>query len=141
MLHNNKLPSIIGNCCLKRQLRPWRTIYDHALSSHHNYSTQQTGPSAEEKQRDQINAESASNNLQADAVIRGEGRMSSRLNQMTDESLSHGGRSAEKFIEEAGFSEELKRQLEERIKESTFRSENPAAFAQLNMPVCHLFSS
>lgn len=64
--------------------------------------------------------------------------MSSRLAQMTDESLSHEGRGAEKVIEEAGFSEELKRQLEGRIKESTFKSENPAAFAQLNMPVGHL---
>ena len=61
--------------------------------------------------------------------------MSSRLAQMTDESLGHGVPGAAKAIEEAGFSEELKRQLEERIKESTFRSENPAAFAQINMPV------
>ena len=66
--------------------------------------------------------------------------MSSRLNQMTEESLSHGGREAEKFVEEAGFSEELKRQLEERINDNTFKSDYPAAFAQMNMPVGHLSS-
>lgn len=66
--------------------------------------------------------------------------MSSRLNQMTEESLSHGARGAEKFVEEAGFSEELKRQLEEKIKDNTFKSGNSAAFAQMNMPVGHLSS-
>ncbi|KAL8940023.1 MAG: hypothetical protein Q9211_002476 [Gyalolechia sp. 1 TL-2023] len=35
---------------------------------------------------------------------------------------------------EAGFSEELKRRLEAKIADSTFRNENPAAFAQLDMP-------
>lgn len=55
--------------------------------------------------------------------------MSSRLAQMIDE--SH----AQKAIEEAGFSQELIQQLEERIKDSTFKSENPAAFAQSDMPV------
>ena len=63
------------------------------------------------------------------------GGMSSRLAQMTDESIEQGGRSAKKAIEEGGFSEELKRRLEERIQENSFKSENPAAFAQVNMPV------
>ena len=54
---------------------------------------------------------------------------------MTDESIEQDGRSAKKAIEEGGFSEELKRRLGERIQESSFKSENPAAFAQVNMPV------
>lgn len=141
MLHKKRLPSIVWDCCLKRQLRPLQVTYDHAPSSRRNYSTQQTGPPPEGEQTLQINAEPGSKNFRAEAIIPGEGRMSSRLNQMTDETLSHGGRSAEKVIEEAGFSEELKRQLEERINESTFKSENPAAFAHLNMPVGHLLSS
>ena len=66
---------------------------------------------------------------------RGEsGGMSRRLAQMTDESIEQGGRSAKKAIEEGGFSDELKRRLEERIQENSFKSENPAAFAQVNMP-------
>ncbi len=63
------------------------------------------------------------------------GGMSRRLAQMTDESIELGDRSAKKAIEEGGFSEELKRRLESRIQESSFKSENTAAFAQVNMPV------
>jgi hypothetical protein len=38
-------------------------------------------------------------------------------------------------MEGAGFSEELKKQLEERIAQSSFRSENAAAVSQVDMPV------
>lgn len=69
------------------------------------------------------------------AVAEEVGGMSRRLAQMTDGILDHGGRSAEKAIEEAGFSEELKRQLEERIKDGKFKSDHSAAIVQLNTPV------
>ena len=61
--------------------------------------------------------------------------MSRRLADMTDETLESGGRTARKAVDEAGFSEELKKRLEARIQDSTFRNENLAAFAQVNMPV------
>ena len=64
-----------------------------------------------------------------------QGGMSRRLAQMTDESIQQGGLSAKKTIEEGGFSEELKRQLEARIQNSSFKSDNPTAFAQADMPV------
>lgn len=60
--------------------------------------------------------------------------MSRRLADMSEESLESGGRSARKAVEEAGFSEDLKRQLEEKLANATFRSENANAFAQANMP-------
>lgn len=66
------------------------------------------------------------------------GAMSRRLSQMTEESLEHGGRPTQKVIHEAGFSEELKRRLEAKIADSNFRTEDPAAFAQLDMPVGRL---
>ena len=66
------------------------------------------------------------------------GQMSERLSQMTHESTQQGGRSAKRAIEEAGFSEELKRRLEARIQETSFKSENAATFAELNLPVCLL---
>ena len=53
---------------------------------------------------------------------------------MSEESVEGGGRSAAKAVEEAGFSEDLKRELEEKIASSSFRSENASAFAQANMP-------
>ncbi|KAL8917105.1 MAG: hypothetical protein Q9208_008144 [Pyrenodesmia sp. 3 TL-2023] len=62
------------------------------------------------------------------------GAMSRRLSEMTEQSLEHGGRPTQKVIHEAGFSKELKRQLEAKIADSNFRTENPAAFAQLDMP-------
>lgn len=62
------------------------------------------------------------------------GAMSQRLEQMSEESLETGGRAARKAVEEAGFSEELKARLEKRLADSSFRSDNAAAFAQANMP-------
>lgn len=61
--------------------------------------------------------------------------MAGRLAQMTNEMIEQGGRSAKKAIEEGGFSEELKKKLEARLQESSFRSENAAAFAQASLPV------
>lgn len=61
--------------------------------------------------------------------------MSRRLAEMTEQAMLEGGRSARKSIQEAGFSEELKQQLEERVKASAFKSENAAAFSAVNMPV------
>lgn len=65
------------------------------------------------------------------------GRMSEQLAQMTEEAIEQGGRGARKAVEEAGFSEELKRQLEARIKDSdsTFKSDNAAALAYAKLTV------
>ena len=63
------------------------------------------------------------------------GALSRRLAEMTEESIESGGRTARKMMDEAGFSEELKRKLEAKIQGSSFRDENPAAFAQMDMPV------
>ena len=57
------------------------------------------------------------------------------MEQMTEESMEQSGSRAAKIVEEAGFSEELKKRLEARITDSKFRSEHPTAFAALNMPV------
>ncbi|KAL9589263.1 MAG: hypothetical protein Q9203_001945 [Teloschistes exilis] len=62
------------------------------------------------------------------------GAMSRRLSDMTDDNIEQGGRAAQKAINEAGFSDELKRRLEAKIADSNFQNENPAAFAQLDMP-------
>ncbi|MCJ1472134.1 hypothetical protein MMC13_000781 [Lambiella insularis] len=60
--------------------------------------------------------------------------MSRRLEDMTERTVEEGGQSAQKYVEEAGFSEELKRRLEARIADDKFRSANPAAFAQIDLP-------
>ncbi|KAL1854619.1 hypothetical protein Plec18170_004710 [Paecilomyces lecythidis] len=63
-----------------------------------------------------------------------EGAMSRRLAEMTEQSMTEGGRSARKNMQEAGFSEDLKRQLEERLAAGAFQNENAAAISVANMP-------
>lgn len=53
---------------------------------------------------------------------------------MSEEGLELGGRSARNAVQEAGFDEDLKRELEERIAGAGFRSAHPSAFAQVEMP-------
>ncbi|KAI9845991.1 MAG: hypothetical protein M1837_004397 [Sclerophora amabilis] len=60
--------------------------------------------------------------------------MSRRLSELTEQIIDEGGTGATKSVEEAGFSEDLRRKLEERIESSKFRSDNAAAFAQAEMP-------
>jgi len=64
----------------------------------------------------------------------GEGAMSRRLLEMSEKSLEDGGRSARNAVEEAGFDEELKQKLQERIASANFRNDFPSAFSQLDMP-------
>jgi hypothetical protein len=63
-----------------------------------------------------------------------DGAMSRRLAEMASDNLETGGRSARKAVEEAGFSEELKARLQEKIARASFRSDNASAFAQVDMP-------
>ncbi|KAL8734650.1 MAG: hypothetical protein Q9166_001306 [cf. Caloplaca sp. 2 TL-2023] len=53
---------------------------------------------------------------------------------MTEETMKQDRYAARKVMDEAGFSEDLKRRLEAKIADSNFRNENPAAFSQLDMP-------
>ena len=61
--------------------------------------------------------------------------MSRRLEELTEQTIEESGARSKKTFEQAGFSEELKRQLEERIQMTKFKSDNAAAFAQMDMPV------
>lgn len=63
------------------------------------------------------------------------GTLSRRLAEMTEDMILEGGRSARRNLQEAGFSEELKKRLEEKIKESAFKNEHAVAFSIANMPV------
>ncbi|KAK2809390.1 hypothetical protein FQN50_003849 [Emmonsiellopsis sp. PD_5] len=65
-----------------------------------------------------------------------QGAMSRRLSEMAEESMTEGGKSARKNMQEAGFSDELKKRLEERIATAggSFKNEHAAAFSVANMP-------
>jgi len=62
-----------------------------------------------------------------------QGAMSRRLAEATEDALIEGGRGGRKAVEEAGFSDELKEKLLERIKAANSRSENAAAFSEAGM--------
>lgn len=67
--------------------------------------------------------------------------MSRRLSEMTEEMMLEGGQSARRNMEQAGFSEDLKKRLEEKLAAVSFRNEYPAAHSFLDMPVCWGFVS
>lgn len=60
--------------------------------------------------------------------------MSRRLRSMSEESLESSPRSSGKMVEEAGFSEELRQQLEQRIASANFKAEHRSAFAEVEAP-------
>ncbi|KAI9875843.1 MAG: hypothetical protein M1830_007914 [Pleopsidium flavum] len=62
------------------------------------------------------------------------GAMTRRLEELTNRTIEESGERSKKAFEDAGFSEELKRQLEERIEMSKFKSDNAAAFAEAELP-------
>lgn len=61
--------------------------------------------------------------------------MARRLSQMTEDAMLEGGRSAQRNMEAAEFSEDLKKQLEERVKADSFKNEYAAEHSILGMPV------
>lgn len=64
-----------------------------------------------------------------------QGALSRKLSEMTEDAMLEGGQSARRNMEQAGFSEDLKKQLEERIAASSFKSDYAAAHSIADMPV------
>jgi hypothetical protein len=81
----------------------------------------------------QTNASSDASHSQGNPEEKG--AMQRRLSEMTEQAMLEGGRSARRNIEQAGFSEDLKKRLQERIAATAFKNEYPAAHSIINMPV------
>jgi hypothetical protein len=62
-----------------------------------------------------------------------EGAMTRRFRAMSEEALESDPSGASKTVEAAGFSDDLRRQLEERIASANFRSEHRNAFAEIEL--------
>lgn len=60
--------------------------------------------------------------------------MSRRLSQMAEETMDSGSASDRKLMSDAGFSADLKAQLEERIAQAAFKSNNAQSLSQVSMP-------
>ncbi|RDW64969.1 hypothetical protein BP6252_10620 [Coleophoma cylindrospora] len=61
------------------------------------------------------------------------GAMSRRLAEATEDALLEGGRAGRRAVEDAGFSEELKDRLLEKVRAQKFGSENATAFAEAGL--------
>ena len=55
---------------------------------------------------------------------------------MTEQSIHDSGGRAQRLVQEATFSEELAKKLEERIKSASFNDEHAQAVSQANITVC-----
>lgn len=62
-----------------------------------------------------------------------QGAMSRRLAEATEDALFEGGRAGRQAVEDAGFSEELKAKLLEKVQAVNFRSEHASSFAEVGM--------
>ncbi|KAF5871713.1 uncharacterized protein Bfra_008737 [Botrytis fragariae] len=78
----------------------------------------------------QILKQASKNDSEKKEVEKELGAMSRRLLEATEDALLEGGRAGRKAVEEAGFSEELKARLLERVEASKFKSENVSAFTE-----------
>ncbi|KAL4973508.1 hypothetical protein BDW66DRAFT_102187 [Aspergillus desertorum] len=81
-------------------------------------------------------AKTAERDKQPDAINedgKEEGAMTRRLSDMAEQAFLEGGRSTRKNLAQAGFSEELKKELEERVAAAAFKSEHAAAHSIVNM--------
>ena len=65
--------------------------------------------------------------------------MSRRLSEMAEDTMDIGNKSDRTLMKDAGFSEELKRKLEERIAQTAFQAENQQTFSEVNIPVWYLY--
>ncbi|KAJ9417206.1 ASST-domain-containing protein [Fusarium oxysporum] len=61
------------------------------------------------------------------------GPLARRLEEATEEALFTGGRAGRRAVEDAGFSEELKERLLNKIADANFKSENASAFAEASL--------
>ena len=96
-----------------------RTIRSSRIRRYVNTATHQRKPEGEQDEQN-----SANNTAQQDVEgeEKEEGAFTRRMRAMSEEALESGGHSALRAMEEAGFSAELKAQLEQRIAAANFRS-------------------
>lgn len=64
-----------------------------------------------------------------------QGAMSRRLAEMAEDTMDTGSKSDRKLMQDAGFSDELKQQLQDRIAQTSFEAQNQRAISQATMPV------
>ncbi|KAK2060229.1 hypothetical protein LY76DRAFT_421033 [Colletotrichum caudatum] len=79
-------------------------------------------------------AEAPPSDQSKDEPPKEKGAMSRRLEEATEEALLTGGRAGRRAVEDAGFSEELRERLLDKVQTAQFRSKYASAFAEASMP-------
>ncbi|KAF2178358.1 hypothetical protein K469DRAFT_599864 [Zopfia rhizophila CBS 207.26] len=110
---------------LFRHIPPSRTFADSAAQP------QKTDDSIQNHGAD---VEEGAGKVEGTPDAKEEGAMTRRLRDMSEKSLESGGRSSQKAVSETSFSEELRKQLEERIASANFRVEHRSAFNEVELP-------
>ncbi|KAL5115869.1 hypothetical protein ACEQ8H_006271 [Pleosporales sp. CAS-2024a] len=105
--------------CLRAQGRPvrLRTIAVASIGQYATAAAQAREPVPE--QDEQASTGKVETNAEEEKE---EGTLTRRLREMSEEALESGGHGARKAVQEAGFSADLKAQLEQRIAAASFRS-------------------
>ncbi|GJC81446.1 hypothetical protein ColLi_04284 [Colletotrichum liriopes] len=114
-----KIPFRCGRC-----LRSSRRIDTRMHSTRRFYSSDRSSEAAETSPSDQGK----------DEPQKETGAMSRRLEEATEEALLTGGRAGRRAVEDAGFSEELRERLLDKVQTAQFRSKYASAFAEASMP-------
>lgn len=107
--------------CLRAHRRPFRPRTTAVLPTRRyaNAVTQPKEPEARQDEQDSANKTELQN---GGGEEKEEGAFTRRMRQMSEEALETGGHGAVKAVEEAGFSVDLKAQLEQRIASASFRT-------------------
>ncbi|GKT66058.1 hypothetical protein ColTof3_13397 [Colletotrichum tofieldiae] len=106
-----------------RCLRSSRRIDTRMHSTRRFYSSDRSSEAAETSPSDQGK----------DEPQKEKGAMSRRLEEATEEALLTGGRAGRRAVEDAGFSEELRERLLDKVQTAQFRSKYASAFAEASM--------
>ncbi|KAM5369866.1 hypothetical protein ACJA88_010399 [Fusarium oxysporum] len=97
-----------------------------------HYTTQAGASKTEDQQQDKT-AKKGEQESGENTVEKELGPLARRLEEATEEALFTGGRAGRRAVEDAGFSEELKERLLNKIADANFKSENASAFAEASL--------
>ncbi|KAF5642568.1 hypothetical protein F52700_3138 [Fusarium sp. NRRL 52700] len=97
------------------------------------YSTQAGASETTEDQRQGKSAKKVEQESNENTVEKELGPLARRLEEATEEALFTGGRAGRRAVEDAGFSEELKKRLLKKIADANVESKNASAFAEASL--------
>jgi hypothetical protein len=118
-----------------RHLRASQIYNASPISTSRRFSVSPLNPAQSKVEEDQESLESQILAAGTKAAVKQDvepeqGAMSRRLAQATEDAVLEGGRAGRRAVEDAGFSEELKQKLLEKVEAHKFRAENSSAFTE-----------